>query len=150
YSYNTVNPKFNKVINGSYTYPLQIIGLNISVPIFEGNRNFYKLKQNTVRSRQLELQSQFLAEKISTDIANSILRYNTSLKNTSSNEANVRLAERLYGQNVLEYQQGIISLNEVLTTQNTLNQALTEYFNSVSTALLALLEYKKATNTILN
>lgn len=150
YSYNTVHPELNKVINGSYTYPQQFIGVNLSVPIFEGNRTLYRLKQNAVRSRQLELQSEFLAEKINTDIANSLLRYNTSLKNTSSNEANVRLAQKLYGQNVLEYRQGIISLNEVLTTENTLNQALTEYFNSVTTALLALLDYRKATNTILN
>ena len=150
YSYNIVSPDFNKVLNSSFTYPMQYIGLNLSLPIFDGNKNLFKLKQNAIKSRQLDLQSQFLTEKINTDIVNSQLRYNSSLKNIISNEANTKLAEKLYGQSVLEYQQGTITLNDVLTTENTLQQALTEYFNSVSNALVALLEYKKTTNTILN
>ena len=41
------------------------------------------------------------------------------------------------------------SLNDVITTENTLQQALNEYFGSVSNAFESLLEYKRATNTIL-
>ncbi len=150
YSYNIVSPDFNKVLSSSFTYPMQYIGLNLSLPIFDGNKNLFKLKQNAIKSRQLDLQSQFLTEKINADIVNSELRYNSSLKNIGSNEANTKLAEKLYSQSVLEYQQGTITLTDVLTTENTLQQALTQYFNSVSNALVALLEYKKATNTILN
>jgi outer membrane protein TolC len=150
YSYNKVSPEFNKLLSSSFTYPMQYIGVNLSLPIFDGNKNLFKLKQNTIRSRQLDLQAQFLAEKINTNIVSAQLRYNSSLKSINSNEANTKLAEKLYGQSVLEYQQGTLSLNDVLTTENTLQQALTEYFNSVSNALVALLEYKKATNTLLN
>lgn len=150
YSYNIVSPDFDKVLSSSFTYPMQYIGFNLSVPIFDGNKNAFRLKQNSIKSKQLDLQSQFLTEKISTDITNSRLKYNSSLENINSNEANTKLAEKLYSQSVTEYQQGTVTLNDVLITENALQLALTEYFNSVSNALIALLEYKKATNTIIN
>lgn len=149
YSYNAVSPHLDKVFSTSFTYPQQFIGINLSLPIFDGNKNLYRLRQNTITSRQLDLQTQFLSERIHTEIINAQLQYNSSLAHISSNEANIKLAEKLYGQSVLEYQQGTASLNDVLTTENTLQRALSEYFNSVSNALMALLEYKKVTHTIL-
>jgi outer membrane protein TolC len=150
YSYNTVSPEFRDVLNSRFSYPMQFVGVNLSMPIFDGNRNLFRLKQNAVRNRQLDLQSQYLSEKIDIETANSLLQYNSSLKTIDSNEANIKLAQTLFDQSVLEYEQGTITINDVLTTENSLHQALTAYFNSVSNALVALLEYKKVTNTILD
>ena len=150
YSYNTVSPEFGEVLNSSFSYPMQFVGINLSVPIFDGNRNLSKLKQNAVKSGQLALQSQFVSEKIDVEIANALLQYNSNLTTLASNEANTKLAQKLFDQSILEYQQGTVFINDVLLAENSLHQALTAYFNSVSSALVALLEYKKATNTILN
>jgi outer membrane protein len=150
YSYNIVSPDFNKIISSSYTFPMQFIGLNLTLPIFDGNKNIFRLKQNAIKLIQLDLQSQFLMEKINTDIINAHLRYNSSLKNIAVNKENTKLAEKLYDQSVLEYQQGIINLNDLLTSENMLQRSLSLYFISVSNALVSLLEYKKYTNTILN
>lgn len=150
YSYNVVSPDLGKVFSSRFNFPIQYIGLNLSVPIFNGYSNMLKLKENGVRNRQIRLQADDLQEKISTDIANARIRYTSSLTNMHSNQANVTLAQGLYDQSLEQYRQGTILLTDVLTFETSFEQALTQYFNSESNALLALLDYQKATNTVIS
>jgi outer membrane protein TolC len=150
YSYNSVSPDLSKTIGSRFDFPVQFIGLNLSVPLFNGYSNTLKLKENAVQVRQIRLQADDLQEKIATGIVNARLRYTVSLTNMHSNQANVDLAQGLYNQSLEQYQQGTILLTDVLTFETSLEQALTQYFNSVSNALLSLLEYQKATNTLLS
>jgi outer membrane protein len=150
YSYNVVSPDLNKVFSSRFDFPIQYVGLNLSVPIFNGYSNMLRLKENAVQNRQIRLQADDLQEKIGTDITNARLRYTVSVTNMHSNQVNVNLAQGLYDQSLEQYHQGTILLTDVLTFETSFEQALTQYFNSVSNALLALLDYQKATNTVLS
>lgn len=147
-STNWVSPDFDKVIFSKLYYPQQFIGLNATIPIFDGKKNFYKLRQNEIKTKQLGLDSQFLAERINTETSNAVLKFNSSLKSINTNSTNVKLGENLYAQSLIEYKLGALMLNEVVNFEISLEQAHTEYFRSISNALSALLEYKKSTNTI--
>jgi len=149
YSYNWVSADLSKTFGSNLRFPQQYLGLNVAIPIFDGNRKLYQTRQNEVTTRELELKSAYLLDKTRSDIVNAILIYNTSLRNMGANDSNVKLGEESYNENLYEYQQGTASLNDVITTENTLQQALNEYFGSVSNAFESLLEYKRATNTIL-
>ncbi len=149
YSYNAVSPDFGKIFGSGFSFPVQYAGLNLAVPIFNGNGNVFRLRENAVRSRQEQLQADQLLQKIGTDIVNARLRYNSSLDRLHANHANVQLAQDLYKQSLEQYHQGTILLTDVLTFETTLEQALSQYLSSVSNSLMALLDYKKATNTIL-
>jgi len=149
YSYNWVSTDFSKTIGSNLRFPQQYLGLNVAIPIFDGNRKLYQTRQNEVTTKELELKSAYLLDKTRIDIVNAKLNYNTSLRNMNANDSNVKLGEQIYIENLYEYQQGTVSLNDVITTENTLQQALNEYFGSVSNAFESLLEYKRATNTIL-
>jgi len=150
YSYNIVSPGLSGIFTSKFNFPVQYIGINLTVPIFDGRFNHFKLKENAIKRKQLDLQSDFLSDKIRTDITNARLSYNSSLNNMVSNAANMKLAQELYDQSLEQYHQGTIPLTDVLTYETSLEQATVQYFNSVSGALTSLLAYKKSTNTLLD
>jgi|GEM_PF-6059555 len=149
YSYNIVSPGLDGIFTSKFNFPIQYIGINLTVPIFDGRLNHFKLRENATKRKQLDLQSDFLSEKLHTDIINARLSYNSSLNNMISNAANVKLAQELYNQSLEQYHQGTTPLTDVLTYETSLEQATVQYFNSVSGALTSLLAYKKSTNTLL-
>jgi outer membrane protein TolC len=150
YTYNWVNNNFSDLYSSNLKYPQQYVGVQLSVPIFDGRQNEYKLRQNKVKTLQLEQRADYLNQKIGTDITNARLKYNQNITAMSVREENRKVAQEVYDQSLLQYQQGIISLNDVITSENEWRQSQTQYLTAISNTLLALLDYKKATGNIID
>ncbi|WP_338813119.1 TolC family protein [Bernardetia sp. Wsw4-3y2] len=150
YSYNWANREFSNLYNSDLKYPQQYVGVQLNVPIFDGRKNEYKLRQNKVKTLQLEKRADYLNQKIATDITNANLKYNQNITAISVREQNRQVAKQVYEQSLLQYQEGIISLNDVITSENEWRQAQTQYLTALSNTLLALLDYKKATGNLLS
>ncbi|MDP5139675.1 MAG: TolC family protein, partial [Spirosomaceae bacterium] len=150
YSYNWQSQNLGDLYGSDLRFPQQLIGLNVNIPIFDGRQTEFKLKQNKVKAIQLEQKTSFVKTKIEADIENAQLKYNQNVNAISTRQQNVNLAKSVYDQSVFEYREGVSSLTEVINSETALRTSQTQYLSSVSNALMALLEYKKATGSIMS
>ena len=148
YQYNWQSENFSDLVGTDLKYPQQSIGLQVSVPIFDGRKNEFKLRQNEVKTLQLQQKADYLSDKITVDITNAQLKYNQNIEAIKVRNDNTKVAQSVLTQTTLEYQQGIVSLTEVINSETALREAQTQYLSAVSNALNALLEYKKVTNQL--
>ena len=131
-----------------FWYSTNLIGINISIPIFDGFQKKYKI-----------IQSQATLEKVQNTLDNAkkgIDMERTAAKNTLTNsiltmdvqEKNMELAEKVYNTVKKKYEQGLGSSFEVLQSDTDMQQAQSNYFRALYDAIIARVSYLKALGTL--
>ncbi|MES2647698.1 MAG: TolC family protein [Bacteroidota bacterium] len=120
------------------------VGLNISIPIFDGNQRRNKIKQaqfslekNRNSLKQFEQLVDFQIVASRTQLVNSISALN-------SQEENKALAEKVYNTTKLKYEKGLGSSFEVLQSETSLQDALNNYYQAIYNAIIAKIGYRRA------
>lgn len=125
-----------------------IIGLNLSVPIFDGFQRKNKAQQVQIQQQQLLLDRQYLTKSVEMEFANAkeTLRQNKTLLETQ--KENMQLAEELYGVTKLSYREGVAPLTELLNAETSLKEAQTQYLTSLLQLNLAELDQMRASGQL--
>ncbi len=149
-SENWVSQDFGDLLGSDLHYTQQYLGLNLSVPIFSGFDKKSKVNQSKIQTRQLALNQQFLENKLEAEIANARDSYNQNVVASRTRQTNVSLAKRVYEQSMIEYREGVVTLNDVLNAEISMREAQSQYLSAISQSLIGLLDYKKASGQLLN
>jgi len=131
-----------------FWYNTSLVGINVSIPIFDGFQKKYKI-----------LQSQATLEKVQNTLDNAkkgIDMERTAAKNTLTNsiltmdvqEKNMELAEKVYNTVKKKYEQGLGSSFEVLQSDTDMQQAQSNYFRALYDAIIARVSYLKALGSL--
>ncbi len=145
YSYNWSNPEFSKLYTSNINYQAMSVGLRVSVPIFDGMEKASKISKTRIKEEQLGLQKQTLEENIKLQTLNAVERWKVSQEALTNQKTNKELAEKIYRQSAMEFEQGLASLNDLLQSETTVKEAQSKYIEAMSNVLLAIVEWKKAT-----
>ena len=90
----------------------------------------------------------FMQKSIDLEIASTT----TLLKNTSQTlsiqKKNIETAQEVYRVTKLKQEQGVGSTLEMVTAETALKEAQTNYFNALFDALVAKIDFDKATGTL--
>lgn len=123
-------------INSSY------VGLNISVPIFDGFQRRYKIEQALLNVQKTENTISTVKQAI--DLEQSITKgtLKNALYNLDTQERNMQLAERVFNSTKLKFQQGLGSSFEVLQADADMQQSQSNYFNALYNAIVAKISYQ--------
>ena len=127
-----------------FWYSTNMIGLNVSVPIFDGFQ-----KKNKIR------QSQFTLEKVQNtldqarkgiDLEKTIARntLTSAILTMDSQEKNMELAQNVYNTVKKKYEQGLGSSFEILQADTDFQQPQSNYFKALYDAIVAKISYQKA------
>lgn len=141
YSYQGLGDQFPlssaKPADGVFWTDYASVGLNLSIPIFNGFGTRAKVRQAqnqlemvAVDMEETKLALHFAYENAQTQINNSIITINNQ-------KENVKLAQEVLEDTQNNYRNGLASLTDLLEAENALTQAKNNYSN-------ALLEYKVA------
>jgi outer membrane protein len=155
---NLEKTKFLPTIAGFYNYtekikkpeldfsPKNIIGFNISLPIFTSGVRYYSHAQAKIQYQAAQNQLDFVADQLS--IQEKQLRQNlkTAKEQYDAQIENIQLARRVYDNIFLKYQQGIISGLDMTTANTNLLQAENGYIM----AIMQLLDAKTSLDKFLN
>jgi outer membrane protein TolC len=120
------------------------IGLNVSVPLFDGFQRKYKIQQSQFSVEKAENTITNVKEAI--DLEQVITR--ESLKNALLNldmqERNMQLAERVYNTTKIKFEQGLGSSFEVLQADSDYQTAQSNYFTALYNAIITKTSYLKS------
>lgn len=113
------------------------IGLNLSIPIFNGGSIRAKTKQAQIEIDKLEVDKRDTRLALDLDLRNAITQLNNSLITLNTQKENVNLAKEVLSNVENNYKFGLASLTDLLDAETSFADSQNSYTN-------ALLDYKIA------
>lgn len=128
----------------------QLAGLKLYLPIFDGLLKTKKIQQNKLKIEQISYQRMKLENSINLEVKQSRYNLMTQIEQLENQKENMQLAQEVYRDTKLKYQEGVGSNLAVIEADNAYKTAQTNYFNALYEALLAKVDYEKALGILLD
>ncbi|AEI52208.1 TolC family protein [Runella slithyformis] len=144
FGYSGLNTEFNflKSYNSKW-YPINLIQLNLEIPIFDGYKKRSQLLRNKFELDQNQNTLNYLRNTLQMEQMNAVSTYEKYVKDVEYQIKNLSLANKLYNQKQLEYRNSTASLNDIIAVENTLKSAQANYLNALIKLKLAELDLRK-------
>lgn len=131
-------------------YPKGLAGIQISMPIFNG-----MVTKRKVISKQLEidastLQIELIQDQTNVNIENALSEKDNANRTKEIVAEQLKLAELIYDQTILQHNEGIVSLTDVIMAETEVNKAQLEYLATIIEYLKADLKLKMESGVLLN
>ncbi|WP_153799582.1 TolC family protein [Foetidibacter luteolus] len=120
------------------------IGLNISVPIFDGFARASNVRKAELELEQTKNQMQNLKNTIDNDVALARNNFRSAILTLDFQKKNITLAEQVYNQSKKKYESGLGSTIDITNAQTDLKTAQTNYTGALYDAVIAKIDYLKA------
>jgi outer membrane protein TolC len=123
-----------------------IVGLNLSVPLFQGFGQAARISQAKLETKKIEVQQLQQQQGYALQSSQSLTEYITALNTYKSNKDAVELADKIKSRTTIKYNEGVGSSVEVLQAQSELLSAQSNYINSIFQLLNARVALDKNLN----
>lgn len=136
-------------IGGAKWVSVGVIGIKMSVPIFDGLRKSRQIQQKKLKADQIDFSFSQLKNSIDVELKQATINYNKNRDNMLAQQENMNLAQEIYNVSQIKYKEGVGSNSEVLDADADLKQSQTNYYNALYEALIAKIDMQKALGTLL-
>lgn len=130
-------------------HPIGLAGIQLSYPLFNGLSTRRKINQKTLELSNTELQLDLLTAQNTMQIENARKQRSIAQRTLETTASQIRLAQSIYDQTLVQQKHGTASLTETLLADNSLREAQQHYLTAVIDYLKADLELKNVTGNIL-
>ena len=148
YSRNALGQSFNLFNFSDKWFKTSVMGINMSVPIFDAGQKAQRLKQARLNLEKTDNTIENLQRAIDLQLKAASTLLGNALSNLDIQERNVQLAEKVYQTTKKKYEQGLGSSFELLQTESDLEMAESNYFQSLFDAINARISYMRALGKI--
>ncbi|MEO6539372.1 MAG: TolC family protein, partial [Ferruginibacter sp.] len=147
YSKQAQRQKFDFFGKGEW-YTSSYIGIQMKVPIFNGFALNARIKKAKLELQKSQNQTEALKISIDSEIENAKRNFISAVAAMDYQKKNMALAEKVYEQTKKKYEIGTGSSSEINTAQLDLKTAQTNYINALNDAIIAKIEFLKATGKL--
>lgn len=150
YQKNAQRTKFDffKGGEGREWFTTSLIGLKLNVPIFDGFARRAKIQSAKLELEKTKNNLAQQQENIDNEVTASRLNMTTAMQTIDNQRQNVTLAEKVYNTTKLKYEQGLGDNQEIYTAQAELKVAQNNYYGALYDAIVAKIDYLKATGKL--
>ncbi|HYJ37681.1 MAG TPA: TolC family protein [Chitinophagaceae bacterium] len=148
YSFNAMRNNFDFFDFEQKWFPTALVGFRINVPIFDGfakdariNKAKFELAQTLNNMENLKLSIDQEVEAARIDMRSAVASLELQRKNMD-------LAEEVYNQTKLKFEQGLGSTLEITNAESDLKVAQNNYYSALYDAIISIVDYRKATGTL--
>ena len=129
-------------------FTISNVSLNINIPIFNGLLIKSKIGQARLEVKKIENEIEALKLSIDYDVETAKNNFRTAITTMDFQKKNMTLAEKVYQQTKKKYEMGTGSQTEINTAQTDMKTAQTNYITSLYDAIVAKVDYMKATGKL--
>jgi outer membrane protein len=147
YSKNAQRRSFDFFGKGDW-FSTAYVGLNLSIPIFDGFSRDAKIKKARIDLQTTDNQIDNLKLSIDSEVEQAKTNFKSALSTLDFQKQNMKLAETVYNQTRKKFEVGTGSNTEITAAQTDLVTAQTNYINALYTAIIAKVDYLKATGKL--
>ena len=148
YNWQNMGNEVHLVGENANWYNNTMVGLSLTVPIFDGLNKHYKATQAKIQQEQLDLDALNLAESIRLQNQNAYNKLKASKASVQVQEKNMKLAEEIYTSTQEQYNGGLVSLSELMHAETAQKEAQNNYLRALVQVKLAELDLLKASGNI--
>jgi outer membrane protein TolC len=152
-SYNAQRNEFN-FFDGSHPwFPTTIVGMRLSIPLFDGFKKNAQVQQSKIRLQKLDQDEADVKRAINLEYQNALSQLKNSSASMEAQRENVELAQEVYTITEDSYKQGITPLSDLLNSETELLEANNNFNASLlryKLAQLSILKAKGQLQSILN
>lgn len=141
---NTGTNDFSDVWKGDRWFSNSAIGINVSIPIFDGLRKKYTVQRKKIQLQTLDNQYKQLTNSLSQDLINAREALDVSLERLAVQQANLDLAKEVSDITREKYREGVGSNLEVLNAEEDYKESETNYLSALYDAIIAKVDLNKA------
>jgi outer membrane protein len=146
-SYST-NRQGNSFGFGDPWFQTSYVGVNVNVPIFSGGAKNSRIKSAQLVAEQTQNNLDALKISIDNDVRQAINNYSNALATLDDQKRNMQLADTVYNQTQLKFQNGIGSQTEISTAGSDLLVAQNNYILAMYDAIKAKIDFLRATGKL--
>ncbi|WP_432714018.1 TolC family protein [Pedobacter sp.] len=146
YSWNYLDNDFGNLYNQSF--PGSVVGVKLNVPIFQGTKRIQEIRKSQLQERRIDLDLENTRNLINTQYERALATYKSNLNDWKTANANVEISKQVYNTIKLQYDEGIKTYLDLMTSETDLRTAQLNYLNSLYSLLSAKLDVKQALGTI--
>jgi len=146
YGWNYQNNALSNLYDN--VYPSSVVGLKLTVPVFLGGKRTQEIKKSQLQERKIDLDLLNTKNKINTQYEQAIATYKANLNDLHTNKSNVDISRQVYNTIKLQYDEGIKTYLDLMTSETDLRTAQINYLNSLYNLLSSKLDVKQALGTI--
>jgi outer membrane protein TolC len=143
YTKNAQRNQFNFFGKGDW-FTTAFIGLNVSIPIFDGFSKDAKLKKSRIELKQTENQIENLRNSIDNEVETARMNFSAAITTLEYQKKNMELAENVFKQTTKKFELGTGSNTEITAAQTDLRTAQANYINALYGAIVAKVDFYKA------
>jgi len=147
YSKNAQRNSFDFLSKGDW-FTTSYVGLNLAIPIFDGFARSARISRSKIELKETDNQIDNLKLSIDGEVEQAKINFKTSLSTMDFQKKNMQLAETVYNQTKKKFESGTGSNTEISAAQTDLVTAQTNYINALYTAIIARVDYLKATGKL--
>ena len=144
YSRNALGQKFNLLNFSDPWFKTSLWGINLNVPIFDGGQKAQRIKQANLNLQKTNNTIANVQRAIDLQLKASSILFKNALSSLDMQDKNLVLAEKVYNTTKKKYEQGLGSSFELLQTESELENAQSNYFQSLYDAINAKISYNRA------
>jgi len=142
YNLNYRDDKFTNLYNDNF--PSSQVGLSLSLPIFTGNKRIHEIRKSQLQEERINWDIQNLENTISTEYSLAMAGYRSNMNEWRNAKENMELSEEVYNTIKLQYDAGIKTYLELMTSETDLKKSQLNYLNALYAVLAAKLDIQKA------
>lgn len=150
YGYSAMRNEFDFTKSGGDWFPNSSIGLTLKVPIFDGLQRQSKVSQSRLNIEKGKVSIHLTEQSIKVDLSNSEIQYRNAVDNIHNEKDNLDLAESVYKNTQLQYQQGVGSSLDLVQAESSYRESLNNYYNKLLNLYIARINLEQSKGTLMN
>jgi outer membrane protein TolC len=150
YGYSAMRNEFDFTKSGGDWYPNSSIGLTLKIPIFDGLQRQSKVSQSKLNIEKSKVTIHLTEQSIKVDLSNSEIQYRNAVDNIQNEKENLDLAESVYKNTQLQYQQGTGSSLDLVQAESSYRESLNNYYNKLLNLYIARINLEQSKGTLMN
>jgi len=150
YGYSAMRNEFDFTKSGGDWFPSSNIGLSLKIPIFDGLQRHAKVSQSILNIEKSKINIHLTEQSIKVDLSNSEIQYRNAIDNIHNEKDNLDLAESVYKNTQLQYQQGAGSSLDLVQAESSYRESLNNYYNKLLNLYIARVNLEQSKGTLMN
>ncbi len=152
YGWTSGTQTFNELtnLNDETWFKYSNLGVVLSIPIFDGFSKRANIQRNRIQRDQIDVSIDQFENNVAREVTEANIGLENAKRNLESQRENVELADQVYHDTKIKYQEGLGPNLDVVQANTSLKQAQTNYLNALFEVITSQIELKKALGTLYN
>ncbi len=150
YGYSAMRNQFDFTKSGGDWYKGSSIGITLKVPVFDGLQRNARISQSQLNIEKSLENIRLTEQSIKVELSNSEIQYQNAVDNIQSEKDNLDLAENVYKNTQLEYQQGAASSLDLVQAESSYRESLNNYYNKLLSLYIAKINLEQSKGTLMD